>query len=376
MTTLPGLDHDTALRCASDFSARATAMRYENGHPVPERRLHPLSWVFHLAGGLGAMIPLAIAAALGAERGGALWMLVPLVLLGPLAGLWHQWVYRYDYGPEGLLIREGLVFRNLRQIDYRRIENIDTERTLLHRLLGVADVKVETSSGGGAEATIRVLSVAGAEALSEAVFARRRRCAATTAARTPPGSRWRRAPPAGARQRRPGALLRLPAGELILMGLIDNRNLFWLGAVIGSLFQVVGVETLERVLGPALRDAGVAYVSQLGLALKIVLVLATVVGVLVVAKLLSVITALVQYHDYTLERNGDDLRARHGLFTRRVVTLRVPRIQVVHRLATPLHRLFRRVALQADLAGGAAEPGQSGGARPWRRSAGRTRWTP
>ncbi|UWN48750.1 hypothetical protein ASALC70_00938 [Alcanivorax sp. ALC70] len=149
-------------------------MRYENGHPVPERRLHPLSWVFHLAGGLGAMIPLAIAAALGADRGGALWMLVPLVLLGPLAGLWHQWVYRYDYGPEGLLIREGLVFRNLRQIDYRRIENIDTERTLLHRLLGVADVKVETSSGGGAEATIRVLSVSGAEALSEAVFARRR----------------------------------------------------------------------------------------------------------------------------------------------------------------------------------------------------------
>ena len=340
-------------------------MRYESGHPVPERRLHPLSWVFHLAGGLGAMIPLAVAAALGAERGGALWMLVPLVLLGPLAGLWHQWVYRYDYGPEGLLIREGLVFRNLRQIDYRRIENIDTERTLLHRLLGVADVKVETSSGGGAEATIRVLSVAGAEALSEAVFARRRALRGDNGDQdaTPEpvaAGAAGGAPDNGA----PEPLLRLPAGELILMGLIDNRNLFWLGAVIGSLFQVVGVETLERVLGPALRDAGVAYVSQLGLALKIVLVLATVIGVLVVAKLLSVITALVQYHDYTLERNGDDLRARHGLFTRRVVTLRVPRIQVVHRLATPLHRLFRRVALQADLAGGAAEPGQSGGARP------------
>ncbi|MBL7251610.1 PH domain-containing protein [Alloalcanivorax sp. C16-2] len=330
-------------------------MRYENGHPVPEQRLHPLSWVFHLVGGLGALIPLGIAAALGAEWGGALWMLVPLLLLGPLAGLWHQWVYRYDYGPDGLLIREGLVFRNLRQIDYRRIENIDTERTILHRLLGVADVKVETSSGGGAEATIRVLSVAGARALSEAVFARRRAL----------GDEERQEheddPSADAVA---SPLLRLPVSELILMGLIDNRNLFWLGAVIGSLFQVAGVETLERLFGPALRDAGVAYVNQLGLALKIFLVLATLVGVLVVAKLLSVITALVQYHDYTLDRDGDDLRARHGLFTRRTVTLRVPRIQVVHQLATPLHRLFRRVMLQVDLAGGAAEPGQSGGARP------------
>ena len=337
-------------------------MRYENGHPVPERRLHPLSWVFHLVGGLGALIPLGIAAALGAEWDGALWMLIPLLLLGPLAGLWHQWVYRYDYGPEGLLIREGLVFRNLRQIDYRRIENIDTERTLLHRLLGVADVKVETSSGGGAEATIRVLSVDGARALSEAVFARRRALVADTD--DAPGSEGD--PPAGAEdaKHRATPLFRLPASELILMGLIDNRNLFWLGAVVGSVLQVAGVETLERLLGPALLDAGVVYVSQLALVLKIVLVLATVVGVLLVGKLLSVITALVQYHDYTLEQDGDDLRARHGLFTRRTVTLRVPRIQVVHQLATPMHRLFRRVTLQVDLAGGAAEPGQSGGARP------------
>lgn len=341
-------------------------MRYENGHPVPERRLHPLSWVFHLVGGLGALIPLGIAAALGAEWDGALWMLIPLLLLGPLAGLWHQWVYRYDYGPEGLLIREGLVFRNLRQIDYRRIENIDTERTLLHRLLGVADVKVETSSGGGAEATIRVLSVAGAQALSEAVFARRQ------ALVDEPGgeeisqeNKQDGEQPAGAAANAPVAapVLRLPVSELILMGLIDNRNLFWLGAVIGSVLQVAGVETLERLLGPALLDGGMVYVSQLALVLKIVLVVATVVGVLLVGKLLSVITAVVQYHGYTLEQDGNDLRARHGLFTRRTVTLRVPRIQVVHQLATPLHRLFRRVTLQVDLAGGAAEPGESGGAR-------------
>ena len=127
-------------------------MRYEGGQPLPEKRLHPLSWVFQLVGSLGAVIPIGVAVALGAERGGLFWVVVPLLLLGPLGALWHQWVYRYDFADDGLVIRDGLIFRNLRQIDYRRIENIDTQRNLLHRLLGVADVKVETSSGGGAEA--------------------------------------------------------------------------------------------------------------------------------------------------------------------------------------------------------------------------------
>ena len=125
-------------------------MRYEGGQPLPEKRLHPLSWVFQLVGSLGAVIPIGVAVALGAERGGLFCVVVPLLLLGPLGALWHQWVYRYDFADDGLVIRDGLIFRNLRQIDYRRIENIDTQRNLLHRLLGVADVKVETSSGGGA----------------------------------------------------------------------------------------------------------------------------------------------------------------------------------------------------------------------------------
>ena len=329
-------------------------MRYEDGHPIPEQRLHPLSWVFYLSGGLGAALPALAALALGAEWGGGLWALLPLILIGPLAGLWHQWVYRYDTGPDGLVIREGLIFRNLRQIDYRRIENLDTRRNPLHRLLGVADVKVETSSGGGAEATLRVLSLAQAARLSEAVFARRRALEADA------GAEAGNAPPAAETE----VLLRLPPGELIRMGLIDNRNLFWLGAVLGSLIQVLGVDLLERLVGPALRDAGLRYVSELGLMLKVLLVVGTVIGVLLVGKALSVLSALVRYHGYVLEQAGGDLRARHGLFTRHAVTLRLARVQVVHQLATPLHRLFGRVALQVDLAGGAGDTDRGDGARP------------
>lgn len=331
-------------------------MRYEGGRPVPEKRLHPLSWVFQLVGSLGALIPIGVAVALGAERGGLFRVVVPLLLLGPLGALWHQWVYRYDFADDGLVIRDGLIFRNLRQIDYRRIENIDTQRNPLHRLLGVADVKVETSSGGGAEATIRVLSLDDARTLSDTVFARRD----ALKAGSPADDQGAGEPVEGT------TLLTLPPGELVMLGLIDNRNLLWVGAVLGAFMQVVNVETLQRLLGPILREADVAWLDQLGLAVAVLLALATLVAVLAVGKILSVVAALVKYYGYRLDERGSDLRVRHGLFTRVSVTLRVPRIQVVHQLATPLHRLFRRVALQVDQAGGGGDPeaGQSGGARP------------
>ncbi|HAB06621.1 MAG TPA: hypothetical protein DCE35_15255, partial [Alcanivorax sp.] len=77
-------------------------------------------------------------------------------------------------------------------------------------------------------------------------------------------------------------LLTLPPGELVMLGLIDNRNLLWVGAVLGAFMQVVNVETLQRLLGPVLRDAGVAWLDQLGLAVAVLLALATLVAVLAV----------------------------------------------------------------------------------------------
>src|SRR5690606_37307167 len=95
------------------------------------------------------------------------YVVVPLIA----GAVWKQFFYRYGLGPAGLVIREGIFFHNVRQIDYSRIENIDTERGLLHRLLRVVEVRVETSTGGKPEALIRVLGLTAAEDLRRQVFA-------------------------------------------------------------------------------------------------------------------------------------------------------------------------------------------------------------
>ena len=140
----------------------------------PDLRLHPDSWVFNAVAQIRALfVPLIVAAIVGSRRDFSLW--VPAILLVPMVGvaLWRQWIYRYGFSPDGLVIHEGLFFRNVRTIDYARIENVDTERGLLHRLLNVADVRVETSTGGSAEARIRVLGLDAVEDMRTRIFARR-----------------------------------------------------------------------------------------------------------------------------------------------------------------------------------------------------------
>jgi putative membrane protein len=73
-----------------------------------------------------------------------------------------------------------------------------------------------------------------------------------------------------------------------------------------------------------------------------------------------VILAVTTLYGFRLTRSGSDLHTRYGLLTRISRTLRRPRIQAVHQTATALHRLFGRVSLRVDLAGGLAADSDAG----------------
>ena len=159
----------------------------------PPLRLHRSSWLFALTGSLRQLILPLIAVLFFGARGDDRWFGTPYILtifvgVMLIRALWHQWTFRYGFGPRGLVIREGLIFRNVRQIEYTRIENIDTERGLLHRFLNVAQVRVQTSTGGKPEASISVLDLGAVQEMRQRVFADTRptaETAETPAAETP-----------------------------------------------------------------------------------------------------------------------------------------------------------------------------------------------
>lgn len=304
----------------------------------PPLRLHGLSWLFALSGGIGQMVLPLIALLFFNVRDDTPgpfgpWI-VPIILAALLIrAVWMQLTYRYGFSTTGLVIREGLIFRNVRHIEYARIENIDTERGLLHRLLGVAEVRVQTSTGGKPEALIRVLDLGAVQEMRERIFSAEQ---AAEQSITVPDEHL---------------LLHLPLGELVRQGLIDNRGMILVAAAFGVLHESGAFVINQVLLDRLLASSPAADLAALGLMMQIALGALMLLAAIIAVRALSIILAIVTFHDFKLTRAGSDLRARYGLLTRVALTLRTRRIQAVHQTESLLHRWFNRVSIDVDLAG-------------------------
>src|SRR5690606_14481336 len=112
-----------------------------------DRRLHPMSWLFVLAQQLKSFIvPLALMLLFGRGEGHMyqLWGLVGVGVLVALS-LWQYFTYRYGIVDDALVVRSGRLERSLRVIPFARIHNVALQQTLLHRVFGVAEVRLESA---------------------------------------------------------------------------------------------------------------------------------------------------------------------------------------------------------------------------------------
>ena len=107
-----------------------------------ERRLHPMSWLFVLLQQLKQFIlPLLVLVVFGRGDRNELWPLVGVGVLVVLS-LWQYVTYRYGIAGDRLVVRSGLLERSLRVIPFARIHNVAVQQSLLHRMFGVAEVRL------------------------------------------------------------------------------------------------------------------------------------------------------------------------------------------------------------------------------------------
>jgi putative membrane protein len=309
-----------------------------------ELRLHPLSILFTLGKEARKFALPGLFAAVAAGSAGLGWQVWMMLLLIPsaLAAAGRYLSFRFRYEANEMVIRTGLLFRNERHVPYGRVQNLDAVQNVVHRLLGVVEVRVQTGGGQEPEATFSVLPLAALEEMRRRVFAGRGRAAAAPA------------------DREARTLLQLPARELMLFGLVRNRGAVLLAALVGLLWELGLIDRLAGgVLGEKEARRGVArklsgaLAGGGGLPLgRIALALAVLAGFLLLIRLLSVGLALVRLHGFRLSLAGEDLRTEYGLLTRVVATIPRRRIQTLTVREGLLHRLLRRVSVRVETAGG------------------------
>ena len=326
-----------------------------------ERRLHPASVLFKLAATAKNFLLPAAATVFASSSWEWGFGAMAVVVLAPLTAIALVGVLsiRYRFEEHELVLRSGFVFRSVRHLPYGRIHNLDALQTPLHRILGVAEVKIETGGGAEPEAVLQVISLEALEEMRGEVFSRRNVAAAAPEVAS--------APPRG------DVILRLSPTELMLSGFIQSKGILVVGALFSLLYEF---RLFDRFLPDFMDDLTPArslmrqfaewVVGRGGLpAEAITIVLAGFALLLLTLRVLSMVWTAVTLHGYTLFHQGDDLRTEFGFFTRVSATTPLKRAQALTVQEGPLHRLFGRVTVRLQTV---AQVTTEAGERPTRET--------
>ncbi|GAB2627033.1 PH domain-containing protein [Lysobacter erysipheiresistens] len=307
----------------------------EAGVADAEHRLHPMSWLFVLVAQLRQFIvPLVALLVFGQGDRNGLWPMIGVAVLA-LLSLWQYFTYRYGMVDDALVVRSGLLERSLRVIPFARIHNVALKQTLLHRLFGVAEVRLESAGGNKPEAEMRVLKLDDALALERLVRQRGRAPDAGVAVAAADGD---------------AVLLQMSLGEVLRLGLVSNRGLILVAAAFG------GISQFNAELLPDLFERwgdmlfGWAGEHQFGVVEFALAAVTLVLLVELMLCLLSIALALLQFYGFRLSEHGRRLTVERGLLARWRTSASRRRIQAWTLREGVRHRWLGRQSLEVDTA--------------------------
>ena len=116
---------------------------------APWRRLNPRMLLVHPVRELIKYLPILLLAVVAGSVGGEPWWTYVLSGLGVVIGLMRWFTTSYRITPTHVQVRRGFINRRMLSVPRERIRSVDVDATLLHRLVGLAVVKVGTSASHG-----------------------------------------------------------------------------------------------------------------------------------------------------------------------------------------------------------------------------------
>ncbi|MBQ1081458.1 PH domain-containing protein [Nocardiopsis sp. B62] len=281
-----------------------------------------------------------------------------------LVGGFVTWqTFRYEVGADRVEISRGLIRRSRRTIPLERVRGVDVTSSLLHRLLGVAVVRIEAAAGSAAgteDGKLDAVSAEEAERLRRVLLHRR-------AVLTEQGSGQEPAVPGesggggGAPLTDGSATTGAPSGDQApddtvthftmprrwyLYGALSLGYLLTPFVVLATLFGMV-----QQSAGQMVTDFFIDWVTTADRAF-LVLFGAVFAGVLVLLMpVFAVVSYAITHWGFSLRDRDGSLVAERGLFTRRSVTLEKRRIRGYELQDNPLERTRGVVGLRAIVTG-------------------------
>ena len=294
-----------------------------------------------IAASLGALLALG-SQGLAAFAGGAIGLLAVVAVTATLRYIF----FRYSLQPDRLRIRQGVFKKTELNVQFERIQGVTVEQSLIFRMLGLVTVGFDTAGSAAQEGQLPAVSPSFASALRARI--ERERKARQVASAAPDAA------PNTLAEERSERLVRLGNGDMVRIGLADRSVLagLALAPVVGQFID----ENIREWSETQLRHMAAEF-QELSLLAGGSVVAGALALLLVLALIVTIASAFLRYHDFTLfaASTGDGtmrFRSVRGLFTRRETVVMRAKIQQLRLSQSLLFRWFRRFHLRALPAGG------------------------
>lgn len=288
------------------------------------RRLSLFTLLVHPVRQLGSLVvPLAALLFVGGALDRQRVIVFPLVVLFAVAFSLVRWAtFTYRVREDKLEIAQGVLNRQTRSIPLDRVRGVDVNASPLHRVLGIAVVRIDAAAGGEGqqEGELDAVNAAEAERLRAALLSRASQAQGSTGAEAAPGRQPYEeeagAPPEAVTlaRMRPRWYLYAPLTAYLFV------PLGVLGAGIGFLVELGG-------RAGALSEENLRRAFEVGAAMPYILAAAGGVFLLVATPLVAIGAFAVTNWKFTLRRRDGSIVGERGLFTRRSVSLERDRIR-------------------------------------------------
>lgn len=333
--------------------------------PLPPRgavhydRIHPLTIVIELGRTIRQFALLIVLVVfntiVGARTGDGLteeFFFTAAGALVAIPALLRYFNYGYAIVDGNLLVKQGLLVKQDRTIPLSRIQNINLRRSVMHQILGLVDLEIETGVGATAEARISALLVADGERLKQRILGLSQQMApaptgmaalAAGAAAAPKVDRWQ-------------MVYQPTSSELFLAGASENKALRLIAVVFsfGAIAPLIESSFANIVRSnPALQGqerfvTGAAGAIGIGL------------FVLFIGWMISIVSTYVKFYNFQLTEEGGRLRRTYGLFNQVENVLPVRRIQKVTVSRNKIQEFLKISTVTVVTAGGFGADGGGG----------------
>lgn len=307
------------------------------------RKLHPVYILFGLLNTIQGFLPfILIALFKGIEWSELRWYwyagvaaaAAGLVLLSFLE--WKRFGFWLEQ--DRIIIRRGLLFRDEKTIYYARIHSVNVEQPLIQRLLGVAQVKIETPGGNKkADGILPALSVLEARHIQQMLRGQAKaKVLPDNQLQAEAGLESAKHPiaqaelPAVVSVVTTESQLHAPAFRLnsaqLLQAAATSMNFGLVAAFIAGLYSFTD-DIIDQLLPDHFFETVVE--GSAGLMPSYIIIMFIIVFGLLFAWLLSILLYILKYSGFTVRREGPQISVSYGLLERKTHVFDPKKVQAV-----------------------------------------------